>query len=99
MIEPLGYISLNDDKIVLNIDNVQGEDKAILFDIISYNEFWMPIQGLSSGEQEQSYKEYMQSKMELYLFLKIKIGSFLQIFSKFKNLNKPQIIKPHLKNY
>lgn len=88
VIEPLGYISLNDDKIVLNIDNVQGEDKAILFDIISYNEFWMPIQGLSSGEQEQSYKEYMQSKMELSNFEAVSSLELVDIQQKLQEISQ-----------
>lgn len=65
VIEPLEYINIEDDKIVLNISEVQGEDKGILFDIVNYNEFWESDNLLTDRELIASYKEYLQSPEEL----------------------------------
>ncbi len=61
VLEPLDYISIEDDKIVLDLSKVQGEDKGILFDIINYNGYWEEDNSLNNNGLIMSYKEYMQA--------------------------------------
>ncbi|EBF5102523.1 hypothetical protein FHZ89_14375 [Listeria monocytogenes] len=61
VIEPLPYISVKDNQIILTMDNVQGDDKGILFDIVNYNTFWSESNDYESKKLIRSYKEYMQS--------------------------------------
>lgn len=60
-IEPLDYIELDSDTIRLSFKDISPEDKAILFDIITYDGFWTAPDTADHSELEESYKEYMQS--------------------------------------
>lgn len=66
VIEPLTYIYFDNNQISLTMENVQGDDKGILFDIVNYNEFWSEPNEHDSKELIQSYKEYMQSTEKVF---------------------------------
>ncbi|MFC4770610.1 McrB family protein [Enterococcus hermanniensis] len=61
VIEPLDYIEIDSDTIRLSFTDITTEDKAILFDIITYDEYWIVDTTLSRQDLEMSYKEYIQS--------------------------------------
>lgn len=43
-------------------DNLNMEDKAELFDILSYSEYWIPDEKKNLNENKKSYQEYMDIK-------------------------------------
>ena len=49
----------NNGNIKLHNDNLNTENKAELFDILSYSEYWTPDSTKNSNENKKSYQEYM----------------------------------------
>lgn len=59
ILEKAEYIKLDNENIILNIDELSDEDRLILFDIVSYKDFWIPTSAVQS-ENEKSYVDYIQ---------------------------------------
>ncbi|MFT9817776.1 AAA family ATPase [Lysinibacillus sp. NPDC056185] len=56
---PFIQIESKSKNITLKLDGISGDDKRLLMEIVSYNDFWTPIND-KPKENEASYKEYMQ---------------------------------------
>ena len=49
----------NNGNIKLHNDNLNIQNKAELFDILSYSNFWIPDKDKNANENKKSYQEYM----------------------------------------
>lgn len=58
--EPLEYVVIESNVIKLSFDNISNEDKAILFDIITYDGFW-ELNSRNESQIQDSYRQYIQS--------------------------------------
>lgn len=45
--------------LVIHHDHLSKEDKAALFDVLTYNKFWRPTEGLTFQELKANYQNYM----------------------------------------
>lgn len=55
-------------------DNLDMENKAELFDILSYSEYWTPDTNKNANENKKSYQEYMDIKDVIKDTIRIKGG-------------------------
>lgn len=61
ILSQFNFIAIKNNTISLNFNYLSTEDKAILLDIVTFDDYWSPSE---KEAKELSYREYMQSKEE-----------------------------------
>ncbi len=58
-----GCVTVNsDDEIYIDHDNLTRDEKSMIFDIITFSDYWTVPNGVNANQAKDSYREYMDIK-------------------------------------